>query len=181
MSRNPLMVSGNLINHLILRKLHGIMLIPAVSLMMSWQALCPLLPTTVTNLALTVMCHTWNLESPDLLSASDFLSSLYGKHRRLEHLTLRVPYKSNYSGRSQEKGQGKELLLCETLLFFQYKFVSVSFLKLCSRHSISILNSCTTVQQTPKSCSSFNLFLELMFHFVRTSMFSHVFLGLNLQ
>lgn len=83
-------LSGNLINHLILRKLHSIMLIPAVSLVMSWQALCLLLPTTVANLAITVMCHPWDLESPNLPSASDFLSSLYGKHGQLERLTLRM-------------------------------------------------------------------------------------------
>lgn len=74
-----------------------------------------------------------------------------------------------------EKGAGKGLCMHKTLFSFQYGFVSVSCLKLCSRHSVSIVNSCPTMQQPPKDKkhSRIHPVLKLLFDSVHTDF--HVF------
>lgn len=94
---------------------------------------------------------------------------------QLGHLTLSTAYGTSGSSRIARK-KGREWgCLHETLFSFQYKFVSVSSLKLCSRHSVSVVNSCSTVQQPPKGKKhcKFHPFLKLLFHSVHTHV--HVF------
>lgn len=121
------------------------------------------------------MCHTWKPESPNLPLTSDCLSSLYGKHTQLEHLTLRIAYKTNYNSKARKKGREG--------CFYCVRPCSFSSTSLCLifKALLNLFSFCTTflyaLQQTPKAerCSSFNPFLKLAFHFVHTLRFSCVF------
>lgn len=64
-----------------IEKLNSVMLVPMVSLLMSWNKwFGPFVLTTIANLAIIMMHHTWKPESPNLPSTFDYWSTLHGKH-----------------------------------------------------------------------------------------------------